>query len=203
MEGKAHFHKGYDDIFRFISYFYQCDTVLNLNPKSVLEIGVGNKLFSNYLKGKEINVTTCDYDSSLNPDVVADVRDLSKFKDNSFDVIVAFEILEHIAWEDLDLALKEFRRISKQYVVISVPQTGRFFNIGLEIPFVKRKLFNIGFSISRFWANMKPRSEHCWEIGFKNYPLKKVRGKMREYFDIKKDFQVPMNRYHHFFVLSK
>ena len=171
MEGKAHFHNGYDDIFRFISYFYQCDTVLNLNPQSVLEIGVGNKLFSNYLKGREISVTTCDYDSSLNPDVVADVRDLSKFKDHSFDAVVAFEILEHIAWEDLDLALKEFRRISKNYVVISVPQTGWFFNMCLEIPFVKRKLFNIGFSISRFWADMKPRSEHCWEIGFKNYSL--------------------------------
>ena len=203
MEGKEHFHKGYDDISRFISYFYQCNTVLNLYPKSVLEIGVGNKLVSNYLKEKGINVTTCDYDSSLNPDVVADVRNLSHFKDNTFDVVIAYEILEHISWEDLDKALSELKRVSKKNVIISVPWTGWFFNICIEIPFTNRRLFNIGFTIPRFWANMKPRKEHYWEIGFKNYSLKKVRSKIREYFEIKKDFKVPMNRYHHFFILKK
>lgn len=207
MEEKKHYSDNYDDVSRFISYFYQCDSVLKLHPKNVLEIGVGNKLVSNYLKEKDISVTTCDINKDLEPDMVADVRDLSCFKDNSFDVVVAFEILEHIDWQDIDLALNELKRVSRKDVIISVPWTGWFFNMCVESPLIriifKRKLFNMGFVISRFFANMKPRQEHCWEIGFKNYPLKKIKNKLSEYFNIKDDFQVPMNRYHHFFVLEK
>ncbi len=203
MEGRAHYHNEYDSVHRFISYFYQCNEILKLKPKTVLEIGIGNRLVSNYLKEKGVNVTTCDYDEGLEPEVVADVRDLSYFKDNSFDVVVAYEILEHISWNDLDKALKELKRVSKSHVIISVPWTGWFFNVCLEIPFTNRKLFNIGFTIPRFWANMRPRAEHCWEIGFKDYSLKKVREKFEEFFKIEKDFQVKMNRYHHFFVMNK
>lgn len=203
MEGEKHFHKEYDSVSRFISYYYQCSTVLGLKPKSVLEVGVGNKLVSSYLKNNGVDVTTCDYDKTLKPDVVSDIRDLSKFKDNSFDVVIAFEILEHIPWNDLDKALSELKRVSKKYVVISVPHTGWFFNVCFEIPFTKKRLFNIGFTVSRFWANMKPRAEHYWEIGFKNYSLSRVRGKLKEYFTIDNDFQIKMNRYHHFFVMEK
>jgi ubiquinone/menaquinone biosynthesis C-methylase UbiE len=204
---KEHYYKGYDSLSRFISYYYQCKTVLDLNPSTVLEIGIGNKTVSNYLKEAGVKVTTCDFDKELNPDVVADIRDLSHFKDNSFDVVVAFEILEHLPWEEVDKALKELKRVSKKYVVISVPWTGWFFNMSLDLPFNKKLLgeryLNIGFLISRFFANMKPRKEHFWEIGFKNYPLSKIKAKFKLYLNIEKEYQIKSNRYHHFFILSK
>jgi len=35
----------YVDLNRFISYYYQIKFVLDLNPKTILEIGVGNNFF--------------------------------------------------------------------------------------------------------------------------------------------------------------
>ncbi|MDD4381955.1 MAG: methyltransferase domain-containing protein [Candidatus Dojkabacteria bacterium] len=199
MSSKLKYTKAYDSPRRFISYYYQCEIVINLKPKTVLEVGVGNKTVSNYLKEMELDVKTCDIE--MPADYKLDVREMSKLKDDSFDVVIAYEILEHIPWEDLDKALLELRRVSKKYVVISVPWTGWPFNINIQTPIGKD--FNLGFWISRFFANMKPRNEHCWEIGFKNYPLKKIRNKLKEYFRIEKDFRVELNRYHHFFILSK
>lgn len=42
------------------------------------------------------------------------------FPDNSFDLVVAAEILEHL--ENPDRALEELRRVSKGYVLLSVPR---------------------------------------------------------------------------------
>jgi len=42
------------------------------------------------------------------------------FNDNSFDFITAFEILEHL--ENPETVLKEFKRVAKKWVAISVPK---------------------------------------------------------------------------------
>ena len=67
---------GYDDLERFISYFYQIDIVRKLKSNKVLEVGIGNKTVANYLLRSGINIDTCDFDKELNPDYVADIRDL-------------------------------------------------------------------------------------------------------------------------------
>lgn len=41
------------------------------------------------------------------------------FEDNSFDVVVSFEVLEHL--HQADRALAELARVAKEYVVLSVP----------------------------------------------------------------------------------
>lgn len=40
---KKHYYKDYDDLTRFVSYFYQIDSLIKTNPKTILEVGVGNK----------------------------------------------------------------------------------------------------------------------------------------------------------------
>ena len=53
----------------------------------MLEIGVGNRTVSNYLKENGVDITTFDFDKELKPDIVGDVRDMKGIKDNSFDVV--------------------------------------------------------------------------------------------------------------------
>lgn len=87
---KNHYNKSnYDGIRRFISYFHQINLIKKLNPKKVLEIGIGNATVSNYLKNQGLNITTCDFDKSLNPDIVASLPDLP-IKENSYDLVCAF-----------------------------------------------------------------------------------------------------------------
>ena len=40
---KEHYSNNYDNVFRFISYYYQIDLAIKLKPKNILEIGIGNK----------------------------------------------------------------------------------------------------------------------------------------------------------------
>lgn len=56
-----------------------------------------------------------------NPDVVADVADMNMFKDNSFDVVSALELFEHV--ENIEKGVKECVRILKPggHLLISMP----------------------------------------------------------------------------------
>ena len=126
---------------------------------------------------------------------------------NSYDVVMACEVLEHIPWIDVPKAIAELSRVSKEYILVSLPQYGWSFNINLVIPFLdritKRKSINIGFFIPRFYSNVRFDGQHYWEIGCKDYSLKRVRGLFSKYFNIEKEFEVELNRFHRFFVLKK
>ena len=173
----------------------------------MLEIGVGNRTVSNYLKENGVDITTFDFDKELKPDIVGDVRDMKGIKDNSFDVVMACEVLEHIPFDDVEYALKELKRVSSKYVIVSLPQYGWSFNINLVIPFLdrltKKRFLNIGFFIPRFYSNVKFDGQHYWEIGCKDYSLKRVRELFSKYFNVEDEFEVELNRFHRFFVLKK
>ena len=52
---KEHYYKDYDDLTRFISYFYRIDSVIKLNPKIFLEFGpqaIANIVGIDYRIGK-------------------------------------------------------------------------------------------------------------------------------------------------------
>ena len=62
------YFEDYDDMPRFASYFFQISQVKKLNPKNILEIGVGNKTVFNYLKQAGFSISSCDFDEKLKPD---------------------------------------------------------------------------------------------------------------------------------------
>lgn len=198
---KEHYYKRYDDITRFIHYFYQVDLVKNLDVKNVLEIGIGNKTVCNYLKQQGYKVTTCDFDGELEPDYIADIRNLP-FKDNSYDAIIACEILEHLPWSDVGAALEQLYRTTNKYVVISLPyyciaveSTFKFFPYG--------KYINLFFRIPLFFLKAKFQGEHYWGVGRKGYGINKIRKVLGKRFKIIKEVRPLFVSDHHFFVLEK
>lgn len=203
---KTHYFKGYIDLKRFISYFYQIDLVRKLQPKKVLEIGVGNKITTNYLKQSGIKVDTCDFDKNLEPDYVADIRKLL-FDDRSYDIIMAYEILEHILWEDVDKALSELYRISKKYVVISIPykviSCEFVFKPPLMGKILRKPFVNLFFGIPRFFTKIKFSGEHYWEMGAKNYSSSKIRRTLGKHFRIIKEIRPILAPDYRFFILEK
>ena len=99
-----------------------------LNPKSVLDVGCGTGIITKKIK-KSLNVeiVSCDIDTDRlsiaskffgEKLVTADITDLP-FKDSSFDVVIALEIIEHL--NDVNAAISEIKRVSKNYVIITVP----------------------------------------------------------------------------------
>lgn len=199
--------KKYNTLPRFISYFYQIDSVSSLGDvKKVLEIGPGSKLVANELKNIGYEVTTCDFDASVNPDIVADVRALP-FSENQFDCIMACQILEHIPFEDLENVMKSFSVISGKYVIISLPRRHTGFEIVVKIPFIhtlfKRAFFNMALLFPVRFPGFKESDQHYWEIDFWTTRTKDVESVLKKYFTIEKKFRPVLNKYHQFYVLKK
>lgn len=199
MNSKYSFEK-YIYSSRWMSYWYQIMEVLRLNPKNVLEIGVGNNIASTYLKNSGLELKTLDIDEKLNPDVVASVLGMP-FRDNCFDVVLCAEVLEHLPFEDFPRALKEIKRVSRKHVVLSLPQWGWTFYLGFKMPLFKKvKIF---FKIPWFLRH-KFNGEHYWEIGKRGYPWSKIKKSILDSgFQIMKDYITPESPYHHFFILRK
>lgn len=199
---KEHYFEGYDSLQRFISYFYQIDSVIKTEPKTVLEIGIGNKVVSNYLKQMGFQITTCDFDKNLQPDIIADIREMP-FKDNSFDTIIACQILEHIPLNDVKKALAELKRVSKKNVIVSISYNHYYIEniFRIILPFFERQMH---FTVKIPWFSKFVRDkEHQWELGGRGCSKKKTRDLIKEYFKIRKEFQPILNSNRYFFILEK
>ena len=202
---ERYFDGGYDHLKRFISYFYQINLVRKLKPEKALEIGIGNKTVANYLKQQGVSIETCDFDEELGPDYVADIRELP-FQDNSYDLVLACEILEHLPWEDVDKALREIRRVTKKYAIISIPYAMNCFELIVSSPLIekwRKGPFRFLLKLPVAPKDIKFTGEHYWEMGRKSYPYQKVRGKFEEYFRVVKEVSPMLDAYRHIFVLEK
>ncbi len=203
-----YFRKKYDDLDRFISYFYQVDLSQDAvgGGVKILEIGKGNGFYSDYMKKLGYQVTTCDFDKDLNPDVVADIRKLP-FLDNSFDLVTAFEVLEHLPFAEVEVALSELKRVSNGKVLISVPYKSTYFEFVFKFPFVRtifRRLFlDFHLRIPLVFGGIGVSGQHYWEIDLFETPLRKVRSAIRKFFQIEKEISPVLDHYHRFFVLKK
>lgn len=185
---------------RFVSYFYQLDIVLNLNPKSILEIGVGDKIFGEYIKNNTgIEYKSLDIADDLNPDFLGSVLDIPVNGDQ-FDVVCAFEVLEHLPYEQFETALNELKRVSKKYVLISLPHFGPPIKFSIKVPLFPEFKFSIKVP---FYREHRFNGEHYWEIGKKGYPLARIKSILSKNFKVISDFVPFENQYHHFFILEK
>lgn len=202
VDKTAYNFKKYCQIERFSSYWHQLDEVIKLNPFSVLEIGVGDKVFANYLKDNTgVKYTSADIAEDLNPDVVTDVLNLS-FENDSFDIACAFEVLEHLPFDKFNIALAELKRVAKSHVIISLPHWGRHFSVDFRMPFFKRLKWHK--KINLMPIEHKFNGQHYWEIGKKGYDIKKIKEKIKASgLILEKDYVAFESPYHHFFILKK
>lgn len=202
---REQYFKGYDTLNRFIGYYHQTNSVVNLKDiKSVLEVGIGNKTVYSYLKNFGYNVTSCDFDKSLKPDVINDVRNLS-FKDNKFDAVVCFEVLEHLPLKDLPKALSELHRVSKKYVIISVPYYCAYFDFFMNFSIGRsKKSVNFRFKIPYFFVKPKLSGQHYWALGLKGISKRRFKEYAKKVGLVTlKSFSEKTNPQHHYFIMKK
>lgn len=191
---------------RWMSIWHQIDEVIRLKPMNVLEIGPGPGLFKAIATVFGVDVETLDIDTELNPDHVASVFDLP-FNDNSYSVVCAFQMLEHLLYDYSLKAFTEMVRVSKKYVIISLPDAKRLWRYLFYVP----KIGEFNFYIPNVFSNNKEHffdGEHYWEVNKKGYPLKKI---IQDFLVIAnayelvllKSYRVPEFPYHRFFVFAK
>jgi SAM-dependent methyltransferase len=200
-----HYNHSYDTLERFNSYFHQIKIIHDLDPEKILEIGIGNKTVSNYLKDKGSLVSTCDFDERLEPDYIADIQDLP-FSNNSFDCVMACQVLEHLPWQAIDVALRELKRVSKKYIVISIPDAATLIRFMVKTSilwrFLKKDTLTLSIRIPKIFKTKPSCDEHFWEMGLRHFSKRKIRRKLLEYFKISSESSPIMNTYHYFFILE-
>jgi ubiquinone/menaquinone biosynthesis C-methylase UbiE len=185
---------------RWASYYMQLQELLACNPKSILEVGAGDEVVHDYITHHtSIEYKTIDIADDLKPDIKGSIHDMP-LPDNSFDVVCAFEVLEHLPFEKFEDSLKEMKRVSKKHVLVSMPHFGPALKLNFKIPFL-REIF-LAFKIP-FQKAHTFNGQHYWEIGKKGYSPRKIRTIIQKHFTIKKEFVPYYNQYHHFYILEK
>ena len=134
------------------NYFRQFDFLFSKcrGVRSILDVGCGEgyiiKYIKNkydnkklYLEGVDLSEDVINIAKKNNPGVKFSKGDIYclNYKDNSFDLVLATEVLEHL--EKPEEALKELRRVSRKYIILSVPREPpfRIANI-LRLKYLKR-----------------------------------------------------------------
>ena len=139
----------YDEGKRGIKIRKICGQLPNIKGKTILDLGCGIGFFSNLCNLLGAKVVAMDYADSMIemsrkrysqnfPIVQSEVKRLP-FKDNSFNGILAFDVLEHLY--HIELALKEMQRVlkSKGFIIITTDKKG--FSLGSLFRQIAKWLF--------------------------------------------------------------
>jgi hypothetical protein len=189
MPEDAHEYAHHISVTNFINAYYQIRDALTYQPHRVLVIGVGVGIEIAVLRSKfGITVETFDIDPDFQPDHVGSVHDLSRFSDQSFDVVIASHVLEHLPFSFFRDALSELSRVAKHAVIylpyggkhlemcLSVSQRRREWKLRLHVPPVFRRI-----------SGEEPELQnnaHYWECGYPGYSVDTIRQYLEEVFYI-------------------
>lgn len=192
---------------RMISFYNQQRLLRALEHPvhDILEIGIFQSLLTEILRRQGYQVTTADNDPDLNPDIVLDLTQPFSLETDRYDVIVLFQVLEHIPYDQFERAVQRLVQSTRRYIVISLPYASWYFNLHLNTMLSPGRPRNLFLQIPHFWSHTPTLpDEHHWEIGLKDYPLNRIQASLRATgLHIQREFQDPLHPYHYFFVLEK
>ena len=208
---------------RFSSTRLQLTSVTELGDSvsSILEGGPGNGFFSTNATSLGYVVKTADIKTWSNPDYLGDFREIDI--PERFDLVAAFEMLQHIPYRELPATLRKLASLSNRYVLISVPAHVHRFELTVEIPgMLAPRRFGLGWlqgrhSLSFRWEWPRGRdpsksdwegredywNPHYWEVGRKSFPKSRLLGDIES-----SGLRIMWAKYnprfdHHLFVLAE
>ena len=196
-----HYSKpSYDTKERFASYWQQTQLLQSVRDGTILNIGSGNGFLRHYMSRRDCHLIDLDIDRTLAPHVCGDALKLP-FRDNSFDAVSCFQVLEHLEFSTLAAALREMKRVSKGVAFISLPDAGLHLRGSARL----ERLIDVSFilPLNFLKSQLRNHSEHKWEINRKGYPLRKI---LKEItiagWIVTKTFRLHENPYHRFFLIK-
>jgi hypothetical protein len=202
VDATKHYGPGYLPLPRLVVLWHQAKEVAGLLPNggSVLEIGPGGGYTTFLLRTWGMRVTTMDLDPELHPDVVGDVARLG-FGANTFDCVLAAQVLEHIPFEEFTVALCELARVTKKYLIITLPAPLVGLAALINVPSLSPSRLVLGLP---YWVKHRFDGQHYWELGKRGFSVRSVRGKITEHnLEVVREFRPALSLYCYFFIARK
>ena len=170
------------------------------NPRKMLEIGPGDYAVTAIFRNFGVEVETVDIRNDKRATYVGDIRDpnlVKRLPRDSYDLVLASEVLEHMNFEYLDEILRTFHAVLKKdgHVVIGLPYHTVSFSYRRSRLFFRGGVIMTGIPIQwlrdiLFKTNPFKRlsydayEEHHWDLGYRPTRVRAVKRKMVRYFDI-------------------
>ena len=186
---------------RWASFYHQIEEILASKCQSVLEVGVGTGILGVLLTHFGLRYDSVDIDADRKPTYVGSVLKLP-LADLSYDIVVCFQVLEHIRYQDFVPALRELSRVAKRHIILSLPDAGRAWSYKLHIPIRGSVKFLVQLPRIRLPKHVWD-GQHYWEINTQGYPLERILGDIEKAgLRTTKTFRVHEKLRHRFFVLD-
>jgi hypothetical protein len=186
---------------RVLSFWYQASEALEVQPGKVLVVGKGSGITEGLIKSMspmKVQIYTLDIDRIVTPDIVGTVTMLP-FRDESFDVTICCQVLEHIPFDRFGSALHELQRVTSNRLVMSLPHGRKFVKLAFRVSPMQERTLIIKNPFNR---KVNTSRHHCWEIN-RTVTRKQVTNEIRKYFDIEREYLNELNCYHRFYILRK
>ena len=129
-----------------------------LNPRNVLDLGAGTgrlvwalRLFGIDAHGVEISDDALELSDSTIKKYIK-IGDIAKlpFEDNTFDLVVSFDVMEHIERPNIEKSINESIRVSRKYIFHKIYTRE---NTWISM-FHKRDFSHVSVFSHRFWKKM-------------------------------------------------
>ena len=180
IKGKSNIHLYFNraERYEFIFKLFK-----NFIKNSVLDVGCSEGYLKKYLTD-DIKYVGIDIEGE--PDFIVDLEKekLTMFKDKSFFIVICTEVLEHL--NNLHAIFDELTRVSKKYIIISLPNSWFLF----KFPLVRGK----SKTDFKFYGLPKnnPPDRHKWFFNY-DQALNFIKfGARKNNFNIKHKFSLPI-----------
>lgn len=180
-----------------LNRFKNIHSLIPAATNSILDVGCGNGAFLKYLEDNGPNIKKAGFERSqtaiankvCKSEIITGSSDRIDYPDNSFDVVLALEVIEHLPFRIYESTIKELQRIASKHIIISVPYRERqrlikcpycgcsfspYFHLRSFNEKIIKALFN-GFVSTQILYINRYRDYYVWDY-LKNIWYSKIKG---------------------------
>lgn len=149
----------------FLYYWEQADLVFKSVDRDnrIVELGCGTHLLADLLSRRGFSVKTLDIDEEKNPTFVSDATSFN-YSVEPFDVLLAFEIFEHIPWDTFSKTIARVAESGITMILFSIPWAERTV-ASFEGKVPKLQPFKVNLRLPKKAISTKA---HFWELTKRN-----------------------------------
>jgi hypothetical protein len=197
---------------RMVTFWYQLAEIMQLDVKSILEVGIGPRIVPPVLRELGKEVKTADVNPALEPDYLVPVQRLSSVVPaESVDLILCARVLHYVPPDELDQTFAELHRVTRRYVIITLPVDELRLSFGSYITSRPWHWASIRFplALKRALLRLLPRRPdptfgETWKLeGRAGLSCADFEARTSKLFTIEKSYAIPEVTTHHLYLLSK